>query len=105
MSTLGNQDALSSILLIWGMCFLLFFLVCFFPAVKVNMATAELYISSCILFQESFKPPPVYVLNVSVCSDQNLLSLFQCFAKSEQQIAVGCVQAPPHNAFTSAINR
>jgi len=74
-----------------------------FLTVKVGMATAEVYTSSHIVFQE--KPPLVYVLNVPVGSDQNFLSLFQCFAKSEQWIAVGCVQAPPCSAFTSANNR
>lgn len=69
------------------------------------MATADLYMSSHILFQESFKPPPVYVLNMSVCSDHKFLSLFWCFAKSEHQITAVCAQASPHKAFTSTINR
>lgn len=73
-----------------GLSFLLFFLVSdIFPTVKINMATAELYMSSHILLF-FFKSLPVYVLKVSVCSDQKI-SLFQCFAKSEQQIAADCI--------------
>lgn len=49
------------------------------------MATAELYKSSHTLFQESFKPP-VYVLNVSICSDQKFL----CFSVFKIGTADSC---------------
>lgn len=52
-----------------------------FPTVKVDMATAELCMSPYILFQESFKPPPVYVLKLSVCSDQNISAFVAVFCK------------------------
>lgn len=67
------------------------------------MATAELYVSPHLVFQENSKLPPAHGLIRAVCNDQTFL--FQHFANPEQQFAVVCVRAPPHSTFTSAINR
>lgn len=67
-------------LVYWGDVFPPFFShKCHF-SVKVNTATAELYMNSRTL-QESFKPPPVCVLNMSVCSDQKMAVFVSVFCK------------------------
>lgn len=88
MSTLGEQYDLPSITLTGGcLCLSFSFQIIYFflTELEVSMFTAELYMSSPAVHQESSRPLRICMPKLSEGNQQIFLSFLQCFAKSEQQ--------------------